>query len=300
VEVAEKMIQYIITFLFVLCAMPIWISWAKTNNHVGRDKNKFGQPKVAESGGIVVSIGFILGLFFNVSWDVFALFLVFVGATIMGYIDDKISLKQRHKPMITLFLSIPMVILCWNQGIFYALVLVPIGIVGASNAFNMLAGYNGLEAGMGVLILLTLGGFSFLNGYPNISAIAFIMVAALLAFLRYNWFPARVFPGDALTYSVGALIGCISILAHLEFVGVALFLLYFVDFVLPLRAGLKANAFGIPTSRGVLLKPYNKIYDTTHWAIGVLGPRATESNVVKLILFIQLIICVVVFCLMLL
>jgi len=35
-----------------------------------------------------------------------------------------------------------------DWGIFYPLAIIPIGIVGAANAYNMLAGYNGLEAGM--------------------------------------------------------------------------------------------------------------------------------------------------------
>ncbi|MDP2841599.1 MAG: hypothetical protein Q8O17_04910 [Candidatus Methanoperedens sp.] len=33
-------------------------------------------------------------------------------------------------------------------GLLYPLLIIPIGMIGASNAFNMLAGYNGLEAGM--------------------------------------------------------------------------------------------------------------------------------------------------------
>jgi hypothetical protein len=32
-----------------------------------------------------------------------------------------------------------------NLGIIYSLIVIPIGVTGASNAFNMLAGFNGLE-----------------------------------------------------------------------------------------------------------------------------------------------------------
>ena len=38
-------------------------------------------------------------------------------------------------------------------GVIYSLILVPIGVTGASNAANMLAGLNGLEAGLGAIIM---------------------------------------------------------------------------------------------------------------------------------------------------
>ncbi len=50
------------------------------------------------------------------------------------------------------------------------------------------------------------------------------MVGALLAFLWFNWYPAKVFPGDTLTYSVGALVACIAILGDMEKIAVILFI----------------------------------------------------------------------------
>jgi len=49
-------------------------------------------------------------------------------------------------------------------GIFYPLLLIPIGMAGASNAINLLAGFNGLEAGMGIVYFLGLGIFALLHG----------------------------------------------------------------------------------------------------------------------------------------
>ncbi len=51
-----------------------------------------------------------------------------------------------------------------DTGLLYPLLIIPIGMIGASNAFNMLAGYNGLEAGMGIVILSTLGLIAYNTG----------------------------------------------------------------------------------------------------------------------------------------
>ena len=40
-----------------------------------------------------------------------------------------------------------------NFGLLYPLVIIPIAVIGAANGYNMLAGYNGLEAGLGVIII---------------------------------------------------------------------------------------------------------------------------------------------------
>ena len=73
--------------------------------------------------------------------------------------------------------------------------------------------------------------------------IAFAMVASLVAFLLYNWYPARVFPGDTLTYSVGATIAVVTILGNVEKFAMVLFLPYFVEFFLKSRSGWKAESF---------------------------------------------------------
>jgi UDP-N-acetylglucosamine--dolichyl-phosphate N-acetylglucosaminephosphotransferase len=121
------------------------------------------------------------------------------------------------------------------------------------------------------------------------------MVLSLLAFLRYNWFPAKIFPGDSLTYSVGALIACVAILANAEKIAVILFIPYFLDFLLPLRKKMKVEAFGKPAKDGSIEVPYDKIYDTAHAIIVILKRvkgKAYEYEVTLLILVIEALIAI--------
>jgi len=56
-------------------------------------------------------------------------------------------------------------------GIFYALLIVPIGITGATTTYNMLAGFNGLEAGQGIIILGFLSFIAFMTGNPWLAVV---------------------------------------------------------------------------------------------------------------------------------
>jgi UDP-N-acetylglucosamine--dolichyl-phosphate N-acetylglucosaminephosphotransferase len=120
---------------------------------------------------------------------------------------------------------------------------------------------------MGVIILATLGAVAYVTDKIEIALLAFCMVGALLAFLRFNWYPAKVFPGDSLTYPVGALIACIAILGDLEKIALILFIPYIIDFFLVLRSGCKDEAFAKVNDDGTLEKPFEKITHMTHFAL---------------------------------
>jgi len=177
-----------------------------------------------------------------------------------------------------------------DLGILYPLVLVPIGIVGASNGFNMLAGYNGLEAGMGIIIISSIGFVSYFTGNAHVAMICAVTVVALLAFLIFNWYPAKVFPGNGFTYMIGAIIASVSILANAEKLAVISFVPYFIDFVLKARSRMKAEEFGKVQPDGTIQKPYDKYYGITHVLIDLVSKikgKAFERDIVALCLTIE-------------
>ena len=310
----------LISFLTTLIITPKWIRKAPEIGLHGYDMNKPGKPKVAEMGGICVVFGFVLGMLIYIGLmtfdlhnpkyiDILAVLCTVLMTCIIGMMDDllgwKKGLKQWHKPIFTLFAALPMMVVNAGHstmnlpivgnidwGILYPLLIVPIGIVGASNAYNMLAGYNGLEAGMGVIILFVLGYVGMMNGKTDASILALVMVGALLAFLYFNWYPAKVFPGDTMTYSVGALVACVAILGDMEKIAILLFIPYVIDFILPMRKRLKVEAFAKVNEDGSLEQPYDKIYDITHLAIAVLRnvkQKVYERDVVEFIYLIEIV-----------
>jgi UDP-N-acetylglucosamine--dolichyl-phosphate N-acetylglucosaminephosphotransferase len=309
------------SFLTTLVLTPMWIRAALKANLKGKDMNKYGHPEVAEFGGVTVVAGFMAGVLAYIGLSTFyfhqdahlihilAALSTILSISIVGLLDDLLGwkagfLKKWEKPLLTLPAALPMMVVNAGQssmnlpllgsvdfGILYPLLIVPIGIVGAANGFNMLAGYNGLEAGMGAIILTAMGYIAWRSGSSWVTMLAFCAVFALLAFLVYNWYPAKVFPGDTLTYSVGALIACVAILGNMEKIALILFIPYFLDFLLPLRARFQTEAFAKVNPDGSLEMPYGKdyrgIYDTTHLALYILKKlerRVYERDVVAMIL----------------
>jgi UDP-N-acetylglucosamine--dolichyl-phosphate N-acetylglucosaminephosphotransferase len=301
-----------------------WIKSAKDANLVGKDLNKYKKPIVSESGGIAVALAVCFSLLIYVFlktfyWkttthlvEVFAIIGTVLLAGFIGFTDDilgwKKGLTQFQKFLLTIPISLPLMVInaphtmmnipfigMVNFGLIYPLLLVPIGVIGAANGFNMLAGYNGLEAGMGFIIFTTLGVTGVIVEKYWISLIAFIASASLLAFLYFNWYPAKIFPGNSFTYSVGSLIAVIAILGDMERLAVWLFVLYFVEGLLYFRARFidkagDVQAFANPNEDDSLEMPYKKIYDTTHftiWFLKKVKKKVYEKDIVRFLLFVQ-------------
>ena len=215
--------------------------------------------------------------------------------------EKRIGLKQWQKPLLTLLAAVPLMATMSgtttlavpilgeiNFGIFYPLFLVPIGIVSASNATNMLAGINGMEAGMGIVMLSGLGTYAWLFGATHASIIAFAMAAALLAFSKFNWCPAKIFPGDSATYMIGAAAAVVAIIGNMEKFALFCFAPWFIEFFLKLRSRFKANSFGILQNDGSLKSPYTKIYSLTHFVMS--RGRFTEKQIASIMIAVEIII----------
>lgn len=317
---------FAISFLVTFLITPYWIRRAKRAGLCGKDMHKFDKIEIAEMGGIVVLVGFLAGILFYIGIKTFlynnkttvlqimALLATTLIVAIIGIIDDilgwKIGLRQWQKPVLVLFAALPMMVIktgYWQMSlplvgtldlrVIYPLIVVPVAIIGCSNGFNMLAGYNGLEAGMGVIILSCLGFISWVRGLSWVSMIAFCMVFSLLAFLYYNKYPSRIFPGDTLTYIIGAVIACVSILGRMEKIGAFLFLPYFIELILKVRGGLRKESYAKLNSDGTLDMPYNKVYGLEHFFIKfikLIKGKVKEKDVVYSIYLFEIVLVIIV------
>ena len=318
--VLELMLPAAVSFLTTLLVTPRVIRYCLSIGLVGRDVHKKDKAEVAESGGIAVLVGFLTGAFAFVSILVFrgvekASVVDFLAATIaillsfvIGFIDDvssisgrKFGLKQWEKPVLTFFSAFPLVAvksgvskLCLpvvgavDIGLLYPLLVVPVAIMGASNATNMLAGLNGLEAGLGAITLIAIALYSLLNGKLFSASLALIFAFSLIAFLKYNFYPARIFPGDSLTYMIGCCIACCAIIGNIEKFCVVCFLPWFIELVLKARGRFKKQSFGRLMSDNTLKPMYDKCYSLTH-VIMRLG-RFTEKQVVLILYLLQILL----------
>jgi len=317
------LVSLLVSFLVAAISLPIWIRKAKKIGLVWEDMNKWGHPKnVASSGGIVIILSFILGVLYYVAvktflvennpqviLSIFALISVILIFAGLGLVDDLFGWKDGGLPRnlriaLAFVASIPLVVInagnsavtlpffgAVNIGILYPLLIIPVAIAFSAISFNFLAGFNGLEAGQGILILTFFSAVAYFTGTQWLALVGMTMVAALLVFFAYNRFPAKVFPGDSLTWSIGALAAGMAILGNFEKVAMIVFIPYLIEIVLKARGRLEAHSFGKPNSDGSLNMPYKRIYGLTHFSILVLSKikkKVYERDVVLFIFLIEL------------
>ena len=84
-------------------------------------------------------------------------------------------------------------------------------ILASTNAFNITDGLDGLAAGCGILTFSFWAGLFFLEGNFPLAQVAIIFSGALLSFLWFNFWPARIFMGDCGSLSLGALMGILAL-----------------------------------------------------------------------------------------
>ena len=322
-------ISILLSFALTLYALPKWIKKCKEIGFLWEDMNKIDKQKnVAASGGIIVVISFIMGVLSYIAiktfilgsdgevTKIFALLSVILILALVGFVDDVLGwtfrgLSIRFRLFLAFMASIPLVVInagskvieipffgIIDLGFYYPILIIPIGIAGATTTYNFLAGFNGLESGQGIIILSFLSLIAYLTDNSWLSIVGLCMTASLIIFYFYNKFPAKVFPGDILTYSIGALIAGMAILGNFERIAVFVFIPYIIETFLKLRGNLVKQSFAKVNEDGSLDMPYGKVYGMTHLSLKILKKfknKVYEKDVVYFIFAFQIIICFLAF-----
>lgn len=222
-------IAYLITFFL----LPFIIKIAHVNKLYDRpDDRKMHGESISSLGGIAMFTGLVLTLLLNSDFDklnvqmqyyLAAFFILFL----IGVIDDIFVLKAWKKILgqivVTGIITFKAHLLITNlQGFLgigdlshtASLILTFFTILLLINAFNLIDGVDGLAASLGFLACLLFGIYFLLTEQTAYVVLSFSMCGALLAFLIYNFPPARIFMGD----SGSTLIGLVTAILAIRFV----------------------------------------------------------------------------------
>jgi UDP-N-acetylglucosamine--dolichyl-phosphate N-acetylglucosaminephosphotransferase len=260
----------LISFVVAFVALPLMIPRLIRARLVGHDMQKPGRPLVPEMGGLALVAGFGAALLLAIALksfshllpevdlvDLLAVLATVLLIALIGLLDDLIEVRQIVKAITPLFAALPLMAINAGHtvlnlpffghvdfGLLYPLVFVPLGVTGAANAINMLAGWNGVELGMGAVAFLSLTIISLAIGQLTTALVLLAALGATLACLYYNWYPAKVFIGDVGTLSIGAILASAVILGNMDTAGVILILPYIVDLILKAKSGFP-KSFGL-------------------------------------------------------
>ena len=176
-------------------------------------------------GSIAIFSGIIFSLLFwaelnNIQFVLVSFLIVFF----VGVIDDLLGLTP-YKKLIGQIIAILIVIYLGdiqidnmhgvlgvhNLSEFSATLFTVFVVVVITNGFNLIDGVDGLAAGIGIISSCCFGVITFLMNQFDIAIIAFSLMGSLLAFLKYNFPPARIFMGDSGSLVVGMILSILAI-----------------------------------------------------------------------------------------
>ncbi len=269
-----------------------------------KDKGYPGLPTVPRSGGIAMILGFSTGMLVSLIIypypDIVSILSALLTATLIstiGIVEDFLPIRQVYRTLLPAIAALPLMVATAGQtemslpfvgtiqfGIVYTLVLIPIGVMAASNLVNLLAGFNGLEAGVGAIVGTTLFIVAYSAGSSVAAFIAMALAASCAAFLVFNRYPARIFPGNAATYMIGAVIAAIAIIGNMERVAVIALIPQIAEFFLKATGRFRAENFG-KLGKDNRLSYDGPTQSLTHLLMKAFRP--TERQLVLMLLTIQ-------------
>ena len=239
-------------------------------------------------GGIAIFTGVICSLLFwaeieDIQYILVSILIVFI----VGLIDDlrqitafKKLIGQIMATLILIFFgdlqidSMHGVLGVYDLPIWISTLFTIFVVIVITNGFNLIDGVDGLAGGVGVIATSCFGFVAVIMGQNDMALIAFTLSGALIGFLKYNYYPARIFMGDTGSLVVGMILSVLAINS-------IKFGLITEDFKLPNKGPLMAIVFlAIPlfdslrvfivrTSKGV--GPFRPGRDHIHHALLDLG-----------------------------
>lgn len=273
---------------------------------LGVDINKKDKPMIAEGAGIILLFGLVSSIaitafFTKAHFELLMLLAAAVFFSAAGFFDD-LKNKFKKKPLTWTMRALPIgaFSIAWGflltQNIALAVVYGLFLAVIASFQ-NTFAGLNGWEVGSGLIISLFTA-YLVSDSYLFLPAIG--LSFSILALLLYNFYPAKLFPGDAGTLLIGSAIAATAILSKntQTMITISLFFLpHLIDLALkfftnpkdmtqqknlPYRL-LENNKLEIPD-------PANPKLDFAKLIIKILGPMS-EKKIVLIIWVIVIANC---------
>ena len=215
----------IVMYLFI--PVPFLDSWSVTRNLLNLPEPKLASGEPIDSQEFAAMLAALL----SISCMLF-----------LGFADDVLDLKWRHKLLLPTIAFIPLLMVyivqynetnvvipkplrehlgtLVNLGILYY-VYMGMLVIFCTNAINILAGVNGLEVGQSVVIGFSIMIFNLMElccdcWKAHLFSLTFIMpfLGVSVALLSLNWYPASVFVGDTYCYFAGMTFAVVGILGH--------------------------------------------------------------------------------------
>ena len=164
-------------------------------------------PTAGGLGFILPVVGFLI---LSISEYPPALVLATAGVAIalVGFLDDVKDLRRDVRLVAHLAIATGCVALLTDEPVLVTGVLI-LGLAWWINLYNFMDGIDGIAASQSVLYA---GGVLVIGEPAHSAAMAWVLLAASMGFLCFNWAPAKIFMGDTGSGFLGVVTGSLALM----------------------------------------------------------------------------------------
>ncbi|MGL4665118.1 MAG: phospho-N-acetylmuramoyl-pentapeptide-transferase [Clostridium butyricum] len=303
----------VISFIFSLILGPIFIPILhklKFGQNIRKEGPKSHQKKAGTPtmGGIIFFISvaatiLIMGpSFTDPKMIILYSFLAF---GFIGFLDDmlkiihkdNLGLKAGQKMILLLIFSVALAVYGYknigtdiliplgsgfklNLGLLY-IPFVIIYYAAVTNAVNLTDGIDGLATSVTIIVLTFFTIVAFKTGQKDVAIFSIALCGALLGFLKYNAFPAKIFMGDTGSLALGGAVGTIALMLKMELWVVIVGLMYVVE---TLSVIIQVTSFKMTGKRVFKMAPIHHHFEQCGWS---------EVKIVTVFSLVTAVLCII-------
>lgn len=222
----------------------------------------------------------------------------------IGFLDDllkiihkdNLGLKAGQKMILLLLFSvavawygykyvgtdilIPFTSIKWNLGILY-IPFVIIYYAAVTNAVNLTDGIDGLATSVTIVVLTFFAIVGFKTGNNDVGVFAVALIGALLGFLKFNAFPAKIFMGDTGSLGLGGAIATMALMLKMPLFVIIVGGIYLFE---TLSVIIQVTSFKLTGKRVFKMAPVHHHFEQLGWS---------EVKIVTVFSSITAILCII-------
>lgn len=310
--VYSVLVSFVIATLLGPIAIPM-LHRLKFGQNIREDgpKSHLKKAGTPTMGGIIFILASVISMILlvrNPSDEAMIALYAFVAFGFIGFLDD--YLKILHKKNLGLRAYQKMILLLVFSTIFayyaavnsnigtkiiipFARITVDLGMwyvpfivlffAATTNAVNLTDGLDGLATSVTLLVMTFLAVVSWGMGHFTLSTFCLVVAGALLGFLRYNAFPARIFMGDTGSLALGGAIAAVAMMLKLPLLIIIVGGIYAME---TLSVILQVASFKLTGKRIFKMAPIHHHFEIKGWP---------EPKVVSVFSIITVILCLIAF-----